>query len=299
MKAAAELNRAFGIEGELGFTEMDGEPVAWVRNGACAASIAVRGAQVVSWYPSGHAEVLWISDIRPKSPDQPVRGGVPICWPWFGPHPEDPAKPNHGFVRNRLWTVAGSASNTQATELTLETGTTPADRALWPHRAEVSLRVIAGATLRLELTTRNPGTDGFGLTQALHSYFHVADITDVEVEGFDGLDYLDKVEAYALKRQSGTITIGGEVDRIFLGHTGPAVIRDAALGRAIIITKSGSTSSVVWNPWDARAAQLADMGPDGYRRMLCVETANAGDDIVRLEPGGVHTLTAEFQVASG
>lgn len=299
MKDAAELTKTFGIEGKLGFTHINGDTVAWVSNGACAASVAVRGAQVLSWYPTGHAEVLWVSDVRPKSPDRPMRGGVPVCWPWFGPNPEDPAKPSHGFVRTRPWTVAGSACNAKSTELTLETGTSPADIELWPHRAMVSLRVVAGATLRLELTTRNTGADGFGLTQALHSYFHVADIAAVEVEGFDGLDYLDKAEGYARKRQTGAITIGGEVDRIYLGHTGPAVIRDAALRRAIIVTKSGSTSSVVWNPWETRAAQLGDLGPDGYRRMLCIETANAGDDVVRLAPGGSHTLSAELQVASG
>jgi len=299
MVATAELNRTFGIESELGFCDMGGELVAWLRNDAGAASVALKGGQVLSWHPSGHEEVLWVSDVRPKSPDQALRGGVPVCWPWFGPHPVDPALPNHGFVRTRLWTVAGSASNTQSTELTLKTETAPADLSLWPHAAEVSLRIIAGATLRLELTTRNTGSKAFELTQALHSYFHVANISQVEVEGFDGLDYLDKTDAYARKRQSGPITIGSEVDRIYLGHTGPAVIRDAALGRAIVITKSGSTSSVVWNPWEKRANQLGDLGTDGYRRMLCVETTNAGEDIVRIEPGAQHTLTAEFQVASG
>ncbi len=299
MVATAELNRTFGIESELGFCDMADEPVAWLRNDAGAASVALKGGQVLSWHPSGQEEVLWLSDIRPKSPDQALRGGVPVCWPWFGPHPVDPALPNHGFVRTRLWTVAGSASNTQSTELTLKTETTPADFSLWPHPAEVSLRIIAGATLRLALTTRNTGSKAFELTQALHSYFHVANISQVEVEGFDGLDYLDKTDAYARKRQRGPITIGGEVDRIYLGHTGPAVIRDAALGRAIIITKSGSTSSVVWNPWEERAKQFGDLGADGYRRMLCVETANAGEDVVRIEPGAQHTLTAEFQVASG
>lgn len=301
MKSATELNRAFAIEGELGFCEMGDGPVAWVRNDACAATIALKGAQVLSWHPNGHAEVLWVSENRPKPPDQPVRGGVPICWPWFGPHPRDPSKPNHGFVRARHWDVVSSSTcaSAQRTELTFKTETGPQDLALWPHRAEVSLRVTAGDTLRLELTTRNTGPEPFELSQALHSYFYVADIGKVEVEGFDGLEYLDKVDGYARKRQSGRITIGGEVDRIYLGHTGPAVIRDAALERAIVVTKSGSTSSVVWNPWQERCRQLGDMGADGYRRMLCVETSNAGSDVVWIEPGGQHTLTAEFQVATG
>ena len=299
MKDATALEKAFGLDGQLGFADMNGEPICWIRNGACSATIALKGARVLSWYPCGHAEVLWISDVRPPSGDQPLRGGVPVCWPWFGPHPRDPGKPSHGFVRTRYWSLVSTGSNDQFTELLLQTATTPADHDLWPFEAEVTLRICAGATLRLDLTTRNTGTSPFELTEALHSYFRVADIADVEVEGFDHLEYLDKVDAYARKRQAGLITIGGEVDRIYLGHTGPAVIRDAALGRAIVVTKSGSTSTVVWNPWEKRALELGDLGTDGYRHMVCVETANAGDDIISLAPGDQHTLTAEFQVASG
>lgn len=300
MKTAAELNKAYAVEGELGFCEMGGGPIVWIKNDACSAAIALKGGQVLSWYPEGQEQVLWVSEIQPTSPEQSVRGGVPICWPWFGPHPKDPSKPNHGFVRTRYWDVVSSSpGNPQTTELALRTATTPQDFALWPHSAELILTIIAGATLRLELTTRNIGSDPFELTQALHTYFYVEDISRIEVEGFDGLEYLDKVEGYARKRQQGRITIDGEVDRIYLGHTGPAVIRDAALGRAIIVTKSGSTSSVIWNPGQERARQLGDLGPDGYRNMLCVETSNAGDDVVRIEPGSQHTLVAEIQVASG
>lgn len=299
MKHSSELNREFGIDGELGFADMDGEPIAWIRNNACTATIARKGAQVLSWYPRGHAEVLWLSPVRSQHPDEPLRGGVPICWPWFGPHSRDPSKPQHGFVRARRWTVAASCRTTHATELVLETATTPADASLWPHHAEARLRLVAGATLRLELTTRNTGSEAFELTQALHSYFRVSDIAQVEVCGFEGLDYLDKLDGYARRQQAGPIVINGEIDRIYLGHTGPAVIRDAALGRGIVVTKSGSASSVVWNPWEERAKDFGDIPETEYRRMVCVETANAGDDIVRIEPGQEHTLTAELQVATG
>lgn len=299
MKDAAELDREFGIENELGFAEMDGEPIAWIRNGACSATIARKGAQVLSWYPHGHAEVFWVSPIRPKHSELTVRGGVPICWPWFGPHPTDPTKPIHGFVCARRWAVAGSCKLPQATELILKTETTPEDAVLWPYQAELTLRLIAGATLKLELTTRNTGSKAFQLTEALHSYFYVSDIAQVEVCGFEGLDYLDKLDAYTRKRQTGPIIVNGEIDRIYLGHSDKAVIRDMGLGRAIVISKSGSTSSVVWNPWEERAKTFGDIPEDGYRHMLCVETANAGDDVIRLEPGSEHTLMAEFQVATG
>lgn len=299
MKDAAELDREFGIENELGFAEMEGEPIAWIRNAACSATIARKGAQVLSWYPQGHAEVFWVSPIRPKHSEITIRGGVPICWPWFGPHPDDPTKPIHGFVCGRRWTVTGSSKLAQATELVLKTETTPADAVLWPYQAELTLRIIAGATLKLELTTRNTGTKAFDLTGALHSYLYVSDISQVEICGFEGLDYLDKLDAYARKRQTGPIIINGEVDRIYLGHSDRAVVRDFGLGRAIVISKSGSTSSVVWNPWEERAKTFGDIPEDGYRHFVCVETANAGDDVIHLEPGAEHTLMAEFQVATG
>jgi D-hexose-6-phosphate mutarotase len=299
MKEVAELNREYGVDNELGFCDMTGEPLAWIRNDACAATIALKGAQLVSWYPYGHDEVFWVSSIRPSSSAMSRRGGVPVCWPWFGPHPTDPTKPQHGFVRNRRWAVVSTNSTSQITELTLRTETKPEDAALWPHQAEVSLRFVAGATLCLELTTRNTGARAFELTEALHSYFRVSDIAKVTIEGFDGLDYLDKVDGYARKRQSGLITITGETDRIYLGHTGAAVIHDSGLGRGIVITKSGSTSSVVWNPWEERARQIGDLGENGYRRMVCVETANAGDDVVHIDPGHQHTLVANIQIARG
>ena len=161
----------------------------------------------------------------------------------------------------------------------------------------IDFAIIAGATLKLG-TTRNTGSKAFQLTEALHSYFYVSDIAQVEVCGFEGLDYLDKLDAYTRKRQTGPIIVSGEIDRIYLGHSDKAVIRDMGLGRAIVISKSGSTSSVVWNPGGARE-DLRRYPEDGYRHMLCVETANAGVDVIRLEPGSEHTLMAEFQVATG
>ena len=279
--------------------QIDGADVIVVDHPRVKASVALNGAHLLSWKPEGETEVLWLSDATSFKKGAAIRGGVPVCWPWFGPHPTDPTKPQHGFVRNRRWTVVSANSTSQVTELTLRTETTPEDAALWPHHAEVSLRFIAGATLCLELATRNTGSQAFELTQALHSYFKVSDIANVAIEGFDGLEYLDKVDAYARKRQSGQITITGETDRIYLGHTGPAIIHDSGLGRGIIVTKSGSTSSVVWNPWEERARQMGDLGEDGYRRMVCVETANAGDDVVRIDPGHQHTLVANIQIARG
>lgn len=264
------------------------------------AEVALQGAQVLSWQPKGHAPAIWLSPMErlanPPHDPKPVRGGTPVCWPWFAGHPTDPAKPAHGFVRTRQWRCDAIESSDAGVRAHLSTATAERDRLLWPHAAEVSLVVTLGETLMLALTTSNKGADPFPLTQALHTYFAVGDIADVVVEGFDGQGYLDKLDGNARKRQQGGITFAAEVDRIYDEHAGPATIIDAGLRRRIEIEKSGSRSSVVWNPWRAKAERMGDMGPEGWRRMVCVETSNAGSDIVTVAPGAAHVLEVSYRV---
>ncbi len=266
------------------------------------AEVALQGAQVLSWQPQGHAPVIWLSPMerlaRPAGTPKPVRGGTPVCWPWFAGHPSDAAKPAHGFVRTKLWTIDRTERSADTVRVTLSIATSDADQPLWPHAARVQLVVTMGALLGLALTTHNTGTAPFELTEALHTYFAVGDIADVTVEGFDGQSYTDKLDDNARKLQAGTIRFTAEVDRIYDAHTGAATIVDAGLKRRIDITKSGSCSSVVWNPWSAKAARLSDLGPDGWRRYVCVDTCNAGADVVTVAPGTKHTMTAQYRVTA-
>lgn len=289
------------VRGGEGVTIEDsplGGPILRLTSAGGVAEVALQGAQLMSWSPKGHAPVIWLSPVERLGTLKPVRGGTPVCWPWFANHPTDASKPAHGFVRTRKWSCDGVAKSDAGVRVFLKTSTTEADRLLWPHTANVVLVVTLGATLQLEMTTRNKGTDAFALTQALHTYFAVGDISDVTVEGFNGRSYLDKLDDNARKQQSGDIAFTAEVDRIYDEHTGTADIVDRGLKRRIEITKTGSHSTVVWNPWSGKAARMGDMGPDGWRRMVCVETCNAGDDIVRLAPGAAHTLTAEYRVTA-
>jgi glucose-6-phosphate 1-epimerase len=277
-----------------------GGPVVRLTGAGGIAEVALQGAQLLTWQPQGQAPVIWLSPLQrlanPPGSPKPVRGGTPVCWPWFGPHPGDAAKPAHGFVRTRMWTLDGTERSDTAVRVRLSTATTAADQALWPHIAQAMLTITLGETLHLALTTANTGGDAFTLTQALHTYFAVGDIDDVRIEGFDGLSYIDKVAAEVRKRQAGDIHFGEEVDRIYDQHPGRATIVDSGLKRRIEINKTGSRSSVVWNPWTAKAARLGDLGPHGWRRMVCVETCNAGTDIITIAPGGAHSMTAEYRV---
>jgi glucose-6-phosphate 1-epimerase len=275
-----------------------GGPVIRLAMGGATAMVALQGAQVLAWSPTACEPVIWLSPSERLGTAKAVRGGIPVCWPWFAGHPEDASKPAHGFVRTRLWDVVSTERLAGEVSIVLATATTSGDAALWPHAAEVSVRVaLSTDRLSVALRTRNRDTRAFQLTQALHTYFAVGDIAQVRVEGFDGLTYIDKLDANVIKPWHGPIRFAGEVDRIYVDHTGEARIIDEAAGRVIVIAKEGSQSSVVWNPWIEKCARLGDMGPEGYRGMVCVETTNAGRDVVTLAPGASHTLAAIMKVA--
>ena len=278
-----------------------GGPVLRLEAAGGIALIALQGGQVIGWTPKGHAPVIWMSPTErlanPPEKPKPVRGGTPVCWPWFAAHPSDAAKPAHGFVRTRQWTVDRAERSASGVRVTLATATTDADKALWPNEAALELIVTLGDDLTLALATHNTGISAFALTQALHTYFAVSDISNVLVEGFDRQTYLDKLDSGVRKQQTGPIAFAAEVDRIYDAHQGMATVIDRGLNRRIEITKSGSHSTVVWNPWIEKCKRLGDMGPDGYRTMVCVETCNAGDDVVTLAAGASHTMVASYRVS--
>jgi D-hexose-6-phosphate mutarotase len=297
------LNRDWGQAGRVVFSESRlGGPVVTLSGAAGQANVALQGAQLLGWTPTGHKPAVWLSPVERLGTSNPVRGGTPVCWPWFGAHPTDPALPAHGFVRTRIWSVMGSGLSDAGAWIELGCVTNAADSAIWPHVAGASLRVELDDQLAVTLQTTNTGATAFTLSQALHTYFQIGDIGAISVDGFDGETYHDKVPGQeASRQQHGSITFPGEVDRIYDQHQRESVIIDPQLQRRITIRQTGSQSSVVWNPGPAKAARLGDMGPGdrgqgGWREFVCVETTNAGADVVQLTPGKSHTLTATYSV---
>jgi len=291
------LNERFGQPGRLQFRREPGNmAVLEVENELGSARIALQGAQLLSWTPRGQEPVVWLSPQAQLVAGKSARGGVPVCWPWFGPHPDGGALPSHGFARTAPWEVVATASAADGgTELSLRLLRSEADTALWPHSTPLELWMRIGRELAMELRTRNIGTSPVTIGQALHTYFAVSDIRQVRILGLDGCDYLDKV-AGGRQRQSGAVVCSGETDRIYLDTEADCIIEDPGYRRSIRIAKSGSRSTVVWNPWIDKAAKLGDLGEDGYLRMLCVESSNAADDRVTLPPGGVHALGVNYSV---
>jgi len=289
----------YEIDDELRFIEIEhGFVYAEINNARAHATISTYSGQVLSYRPKNQPDdLLFVSDKAWYEDGKAIKGGIPVCWPWFGPDPDNKGRPAHGFVRNRQWQVTGSESLADgSTKIILSITDSDATRALWPHSFRLDIEITVGDSLKIALVTHNTGDDSITISQALHTYFRVGDISNVSVLGLDGTDYLDKANDAGRKTQTGAVTISGEVDRIYTDVTGELTIDDASLGRKIRIASSGCSTAVVWNPWAEIAASMADLGDDDYNRMLCVETANAGPETVAIGAGETYRLEAEYAI---
>jgi D-hexose-6-phosphate mutarotase len=298
MTTADTLTQRFSFGRQLSFREDNGLIVADIDTPLASASLSLQGAHLMTWRPKTQAEpVVWLSRLAKLAPGKSIRGGVPVCWPWFGPHATDAKLPAHGFARTVSWELTEArVLGDGAVELTLALPGTEQTRALWPHRTRAELRFTIGATLKAALTTFNEDDHDVIIGEALHTYFHIGDIGAVRVRGLEGGAYLDKVDGGARKRQDGAITFAGETDRIYVDTEAECVIEDERLRRRIHVAKTGSRSTVVWTPWTAKADKMGDFGPNGWRGMVCVESANAAENVVTVAPGGSHTLAVEYRV---
>jgi glucose-6-phosphate 1-epimerase len=222
-----------------------------------------------------------------------------VCWPWFGPHPTEPSFPSHGFARTSPWEVTQTRSLSNAdVRLSLRLAQSDAVRPLWPHLSRLDVHISVGTVLTIELVTQNIGPSPITLGEALHAYFQVADVRQVAIDGLEGCHYVDKVDRGQRKTQLGPVKLEAETDRVYRDTTADCLIHDPSLKRRIRISKRGSRSTVIWNPWAEKAAQLGDMGQDGYLNMVCVESGNAADNVVTVAPGQKHHLWTRYQVES-
>jgi len=286
------FNHDFGADGSVRFMLGKGNmPIAEICNDLGSASIALQGAHILNYRAKGGEPLIWMSEDATFAPGKSLRGGVPICWPWFGPHASDSTLPGHGPVRTTDWKpVAASNHGDGSTQIRFEWVANAKTEAMCAHALRVQLLVTVGSQLSLALETTNLGTTPFALGEAFHTYFEVGDVRKATVEGLDGCQYIDKVDGCLRKTQHGAVSISAETDRIYLGTGNRCAIVDPVLGRTITIHSQGSDSVVIWNPWIETASKMGDLGQDGYRNMLCVETTNAADDMVQLAAGATHRL---------
>lgn len=258
-----------------------GIPLLSVKTPLCEAVIALNGAQLMSFRPTGGDELLWVSPNCKFSSDSSLRGGIPLCLPWFGPHPTDSNRPNHGFARTAQWqlTTVEQTEDGNCT-LTLNYQHQADDRFEHDFNAELTLQLGTEPSLSLALT--NQSDQPFDASWVMHTYFAIDDIANVEVLGLDGHDYSDKVAGGKIFTQQGTVTFDGEVDRVYTDIQAPVTIAGA---RQIRVSGDNCPSVVVWNTGSELAAKVDDIGADNHTGYVCVERGACLSDIWQLAPG--------------
>ncbi|WP_197522782.1 D-hexose-6-phosphate mutarotase [Occultella aeris] len=268
-----------------------GLPMIRVECGPATGSIYLHGAHVVEWVPVGRGSALWLSAVPYDGGGALIRGGVPICFPWFGNGPDGTRSPLHGFAGRLPWAIEEVRGTDDGVLVVLHLTESPATTAQWPHLFEATYQVLFGEKLRLSLQIRNTGTEAFTFEQALHSYFNVNDVAGIAIRGLEGETYTDRAPgaAAATGVLSGPMHIVAETDRVFEGTSAPTYIQDTL--HTVRIAKTGAASTVVWNPWSDKAEAMPDFGDDEWPWMVCVETGNVRSDAITLSPGQAHTMT--------
>jgi len=285
--------------------EQRGElPVLLISNAHAQAAVALQGAQVLEYIPRDAHPVIWLSEQVEYRHGQSPRGGIPVCWPWFGALERNPAAvralargdnlPAHGLARSCDWALHSAGETEEGTELVLRFATDCTPASPWPQPAQLELRIHVGKTLRLALTTYNTGTRPLALTQALHSYFAVSAIDQVHVAGFENSPYIDTLDHWQQRMQHGVIDFSGETDRIYLKAPSCMRLHDRGWNRTIELRTANSASAVVWNPWIEKGRRLSQFAETAWRDMVCIETANVLDDMLELAPQASHTLMLDI-----
>ena len=301
-----ELNSNFAIPGVLGFAMRGELTLAEITIPAAAATLALEGAHLIHWQPAGERSVLFLSNRTAFTRGKAIRGGIPVIFPWFGersdavsPAPANaPKSSSHGFARISPWRLSFAALAGEEFHLSLSLAPTGETRGLGFAGFRAVCQIILGRRLVMRLTIANDGPEPMRYEEAFHTYFAVSDVGSVRLRGVENLDYLDKTEGMRRRHEgSGPLTLKRTTDRVYLASAGPLAIEDPHWARAIHLRKTNSRSTVVWNPWAELARTLPDMEPEGWRGMLCVESANVGVEAITLAPGEAHTLEAEVTVA--
>ena len=280
-----------------------GELACWeVRHRNQTLVIAEQGAQVLEYQRDDEPPLIWLSEDAAYHNGQGVRGGVPVCWPWFGGLDFNPTEirqqytlaqpPAHGLVRQQPWTLSHSHQDDE--HITLSFALSPhADRQSLPA-VSPSLTVRLDDGLTLSLINHNHGDEPVWISQALHSYFAVSDCRQVEIHGLDTCPYVDALDNWQRHRQQGPLTFRGETDRLYLQLPDTLHIDDPGWQRRLTLTSTGSRSAVVWNPWIDKSQRLSQFADDAWQRMLCIETARVLEDALFLGPDERHQMSVRF-----
>ncbi|MFW5450938.1 MAG: D-hexose-6-phosphate mutarotase [Methylophagaceae bacterium] len=296
--ALIQLNEQFGIKNQLYFELENDFFMIIVDNKYAKAKISVYGGQVLSYLPANQTEdLLFLSEKAIYQQGKAIRGGIPICWPWFADDTSGFGRPAHGFARNQQWNVLATDGNADgSTRVVLALQHNDDSIAVWPYEFQLKLEITIGPTLNIKLTTNNIGGESFDITQALHAYLNIGDVRAVSVADLDGIAYIDKTDDFVQKLQSGNLVVSGETDRVYQSPPSKLVVNDSALNRKLTLESIGCKTAVIWNPWDKIAASMADVQDEDYKVFMGVEAANADGDVITVAAGASHCLQANYSI---
>jgi glucose-6-phosphate 1-epimerase len=264
----------------------------------CDGEMHLHGAQVTSWKPAGAEEAIFLSRQACFEEGRAIRGGIPICFPWFRAKVDDSHAPAHGVVRTKIWTLESIEQNATGITVSMYTQSDPESRRWWPADFRLLHRVTFGSELKLELTVSNTGAKPLRFEEALHAYYRVGDVRKVRIRGLDGVAYLDNIESNKKKKQNGDVVISSPADNAYMNTQNPLQLIDPVRNRSIQVTKQNSDSTVIWNPWAEGARALSDLGDDEWQDMVCVEGSNILENAVELAPSADHKITVTMTVNS-
>ena len=271
-----------------------------VQTAAADLLVAEQGAQILSYRRHGEHALIWLSEEARGQRGQSVRGGIPVCWPWFGDLARNPAAllaqyrgdaaPFHGLIRNLAWECREQTVEGDNVRLLFACPQPENGLPGWPHAVDVELEICLDTRLHIALRSHNRGQRPVWLSQALHSYFAVSDIRQVEVRGLEQCRYIETLAGWQEHEQEGALRFAGETDRIYLGLPERLELHDAGWQRRICLESRNAHTAVLWNPWIDKAQRLSQFAADAWQRMLCIETANVWDNCIEVAPGGEHCL---------
>jgi len=286
-----EIDRVIRFQtNRYGLTEM------LISNDAAEAVIYLRGGNLTHFQPRGESAVIFGGETCEMHPEKTLHAGIPICWPWFGPHPTDSDKPQHGFARNREWEVRETEQLANGeTRVVLGLHEDEETLELFEHMFDLTLTFTIGKQLLIDLRTYNSNAEPFHFTQALHSYFATSDIDNVLIHGVEETPFIDLADDHKKKQESDLLLIDRILNRIYEPTDQACALSDEGAKRKIHIDKEGSRATTIWNP--GKESGLHDLPGDDYRRFVCIETCNAGQDTITLESGASHHITQKITIA--
>lgn len=282
-----ELDEKFSIEGEIGFAELENDLIfITVSNKHADADICLYGAHVTSFRPHNSMEILWMSPDSSFEVGKAIRGGIPVCFPWFGPHKTDPEKPQHGFGRLMYWDVLEAKTIPSGeTMIRMQLSSSEETKAYWPHDFRAEMVITVGQTLTVTLKVTNTSANAFEYSCALHTYYYLSALENLTIEGLKGTTYYNQLNGGYDIQEEEILQIQEPTTRHYLNTEKQVIVADSIFRRRIRVEKSGSKVTTVWNPGEETCAKIGDLPNDAWETFVCVEATNAFEYPVQLAPG--------------